>query len=373
MTPPAPQKLLVKAFKKAAANARASGQGGDLWVSGAHLADEAGLTRAALWKHVQSLEAHGWRLDSQPGAGYRLVAAGPRLTALELEAALPDGFLDRFPVFHRDVTGSTNDDALQAGLTGEAPHGSLFTCEHQTHGRGRMGRAWQAGDGLDDGTPTPAGADLALSFLLRPDARPEQVTLFTLAAALAVHDAVAPLLPAGFTAGIKWPNDLLVRHGDDPASERKVAGLLAEMQAEPQRVRFVVIGLGINVNGDAGQLPDDVRARAAFLKDLVGHPLSRADIVATLWPRMLFWTQTALTEPAAVREQWIRRSFTLGRSVRCERGHDVVQGTAVGIDASGALQIAPVTGTEASKSAAGRSGEMVTVTAADVVHLRATS
>jgi len=147
------------------------------------------------------------------------------------------------PLMYEPVTGSTNDNALLAARSG-APHGSLFVADEQTAGRGRRGNAWLAAP----------GESLLFSLLLRPKLELSQVSALTLAAGLALRDAIAPLLST--PTQIKWPNDLYV-------NDKKLAGILVESQLQGDRLQAVVLGVGLNVF--SRDLPEEIAARATSL------------------------------------------------------------------------------------------------------------
>jgi BirA family biotin operon repressor/biotin-[acetyl-CoA-carboxylase] ligase len=200
------------------------------------------------------------------------------------------------------TTGSTNDDARAWAAAG-APHGSTVVAEAQTAGRGRLGRRWES----------PPAGNLYLSTVIRRDWPPARVPLLCLAAAVAVAEV------AGEAYRIKWPNDVLAPDG------RKVAGVLAEAEWEDRRLRFAVVGVGVNVRAapalptaqrlEADGVPRDPRVLA---RELVAALLVHAD-----------------REPADLLLLWKERSATLGREVRVGE----VTGLAVGLDADGALVV----------------------------------
>jgi BirA family biotin operon repressor/biotin-[acetyl-CoA-carboxylase] ligase len=210
--------------------------------------------------------------------------------------------------------------------------------EAQTAGRGRRGRTWVS----------PPRRNLYFSAVLRPDLPPARAPELTLVASLAVCDA---LRHAGVAAGIKWPNDVL-------ASERKIAGILTELAAEADRVHWVVIGVGVNVNARAEDFPEDLRGEATSVLLERGEPAPRALFAAACLSELEGWIDRHAEEGfGPVREAWRARSVTLGREVTASvQGREVV-GTAEDIDDSGALLVR------------GRGG-VERITAGDIVHLR---
>ncbi len=324
-------------------------------VNGNDLAASLGISRAAVWKHIQHLQEAGWQVTSAAGHGYHLVASGDGCDELALMPWLDDAFLDARRLVFFARTTSTNDDALRLAATcgeGELPDGSLVVTDEQTGGRGRRGRAWAHG----------VGRDVAATLVMRPTVRPEEAQLVTLAAAVAVHETVAALVSTGARVSIKWPNDVLVEgaNGANGATgeARKVAGILAEMQSEPERVRVIALGVGLNVNRAKDEFPDEVRGLATSIAMTRGEPVSRAEVTAKLWRSLLRWTSAACYEPQAVLDAWRAATSTIGKRVSASTGAQAIVGVAEGIDDDGRLRVR------------GDDGVVTRVAVADVTHLR---
>ena len=242
-------------------------------------------------------------------------------------------------VEHVETTGSTNADLM--ARVPEAADGTVRITDHQTAGRGRLGRRWDA----------PPGANLLVSVLVRPDWPPENHPLVTPALAVATVDALAGM---GVPAAVKWPNDLVVEGGPAPG---KVAGILAEYSGGPPAA--VIIGLGLNLAWPTAG--DDAPPGATSLQ-ACGHTVDRWDLLAVLFAG--FDAQLAdlavAGGPERLREAHLGRSATIGRRVRAETATGTVEGAAVDISADGSLLIRP----DAPAS------NLVQVTAGDVTHLK---
>lgn len=255
-----------------------------------------------------------------------------------------------------DETGSTNADALRLAADG-APEGIVLVADHQRAGRGRQGRTWTA----------PPGASLLVSILLRPPTAVLDAT--TMAVAVAAAEALEAV--AGFSAGLKWPNDLVVAStGDGP--DRKLAGLLAEVAwpagsdiaagwrpPSPGERVVVVVGIGINVNWPA-ELPSELADLAVAANHVVGHEVDR-ELLLTELLRRLDVHYTALQADGGrdiVFDRWRQRSATLGRRVRVDLGGHDVEGTAVDVTIDGHLVVET------------DDGERRSFAVGDVVHLR---
>jgi len=300
-------------------------EAGDEYVSGEAISDKLGLTRAAVWKHVESLRAHGYRIDALPARGYRLVEVPDRLTPLELRPLLNTHDLGQELHWYEEL-GSTNDRAKELAEEG-AEHGEVVIAEAQTAGRGRRGRSWVS----------PPRKNLYFSVVLRPELPPARAPELTLVASVALCDA---LRLAGVEAGIKWPNDLL-------ASGRKIAGVLTELAAEPDRVHWAVLGAGVNVNARREDFPEELRDEATSVLIERGQPAPRALLAAACFTALEDWLDRHAEEGfGPIREAWRARTVTLGREVVAKADGREIAGTAEDIDETGALLVRGPAGLE---------------------------
>ena len=230
------------------------------FLSGEELSLAYGITRSAVWKHIQLLRAEGYAIDAVTGRGYRLSG----LTGRPVEAeVLPFLTCRRFgrSMHYHGVTASTNIQA-KALATNGAPEGSVVVADAQTGGRGRMGRSWVS----------PSGVNLYFSLILRPPLPSIRVPQLTLLVAAAIHQALSSFA-ADVVPLIKWPNDILV-------NGRKLCGVLCEMQSETDLVHFVVVGIGINVN--LSLLPPELEDSATSLFLESGRLFSRPELLASV-------------------------------------------------------------------------------------------
>ena len=292
--------------------------GGEDFTSGEALSSKLGLSRTAVWKHVEALRGKGYRIEAAPARGYRLVEVPDRLTQLELSPLLSTHDLGRAIHFHETV-GSTNELAFRMAHDG-AEHGEVVVAEQQTAGKGRRGRAWIS----------PPGLNLYFSAILRPELPPQRAPELTLVAAVALTEV---LREAGVDASIKWPNDVQI-------DGLKVAGILTELSAEPERVHFVVLGVGVNLNARSEHFPEELRSTATSLALVRGQRVPRALFAAALWNRLEEWLDLHLeTGFGAVRQRWKELSSTLGQDVLVRTDRQEFQGLAEDIDTSGALLV----------------------------------
>ena len=274
---------------------------------------------------MEALREEGFVIESE-GDGYVLESV-PEF----VESTVEYGLEAPFEIEYHDSIGSTNDRAREAA--GEGAENLVVLADEQTGGRGRLDREWAA----------PSGG-VWLSAVLRPSMPPAHAPLVTLAAAVATATAARE---AGIDAGIKWPNDVLVPTDE---GEKKLAGILTEMEGEADRVSWVVVGIGINANIDAEELPDT----ATSIREQVGDVDRR-----TFTQRVLERLDDLLADEEAILDRWRDLALTLGRRVRVETPDGVVEGKAIDIERPGTLLVD--TGTET-----------VRVHAGDCEHLRAT-
>lgn len=283
-------------------------------VSGQAMADELGVTRAALWKQLGALRSRGFLIEGVRGEGYTLKGM-PELSAEGIMARM------REPrdVIYMDFTESTNDVAMSLAAEG-APHGTVVVADFQTDGRGRQGRPWVSSP----------GAGLLMSVVLRPRIALEYAAHITnicsLAAVMALRAA------AGVEVSLKWPNDLMV-------GARKLGGLLVEMRSEPGAVRYMVAGLGINVDAARAKLHHAIEDSATSLRMESGRKFSRTDIAVAVLDALE--AELELYGAADGPQQLMRRCKalcgTLGRQVTVYGPRGTLGGMAEDIDEYGRL------------------------------------
>lgn len=291
-------------------------EGGEDYVSGAALSDKLGLSRTAVWKHVEQLRRLGYRIDAQASRGYRLLEVPDRLTTLEIGPLLATRELGR-TLHHYETVESTNSKAFELAHEGGF-HGEVIVTEHQTAGKGRRGRAWSS----------PAGKSLAMSVILRPEIAPARAPELTLVAAVALAQT---LRDSGVEAKIKWPNDVQI-------GGRKVAGILTELSADVERVHFVVLGIGVNLNAETGDFPPEVAEIATSVQVVRRSPVHRALFTAALLGQLETWVDRWTDEGfEPVRAAWKELSSTLGEEVLVRADNRELRGIAEDIDPSGAL------------------------------------
>jgi BirA family biotin operon repressor/biotin-[acetyl-CoA-carboxylase] ligase len=287
------------------------------FVSGEDIGRRLGTSRAAVWKQIRTLRRRGFGIEGARGAGYRLLGRPDVIEGTDVLSRLSSrSFWHSFTFF--PVTDSTNSRAAEAAEKG-APHGTVVCADAQTGGRGRFDRRWES----------PPGVNLYLSLLLRPPIDPRQAPQLTLVTAVALAQAVEEA--AGISARLKWPNDLYL-------AGRKAAGVLAEMSTDADRLRHVVIGVGLNVNAEESHFPEILRRGATSLRLAAGKSFRRADILARFLDRFAESYRDFLSGGLApLLPEWNRRSLLSGKRVvvRCREGD--MRGVAAGVDEAGML------------------------------------
>lgn len=294
------------------------------FVSGEELSRLLGVSRTAIWKHIEELRQAGYRVEAVRRAGYRLVAAPDRLYPVELQDGLATKRFGREAVYF-DAIASTQNEAHRRAEAG-APEGLVVIADVQTGGRGRLGRSWHS----------PPETGIWMSLVLRPDVPLPRVPQLTLVAAVSLADTLAAC--TGLSVGIKWPNDLL-------AGGRKVCGILTELAAEADRVHYVILGIGLNVNQTEEDFPPELRARAGSLAMAAGRSFSRVALAQRMLEGLEADYDAYLQKGfAPFKRRWEARAVSLGQRVVARTpGGDFV-GIARGIDDDGALLLEQANG-----------------------------
>ena len=294
------------------------------FASGETLSRTLGVSRTAVWKHIKGLRVQGYRIEAVPARGYRLLASPDLLTSLDLGALATRRIGARLVCLKE--TESTNAVAFRLAEEG-APEGTVVFADAQSAGKGRLGRVWLS----------PPGVNLYCSVVLRPPISPVaacQLTFLSVVAVARAIESCTVLKPQ-----IKWPNDILV-------SGKKVAGLLNEMNAETEKVNFVVLGIGVNLNMRLSQLGEGVRHPATSLLEEGGVEVDRAAFARALLAELdVLYDRFLIDGEGPVRAEWLERSAIRGRSVRVCCGTREFGGVVQGVDSFGALLVQSPDGT----------------------------
>ncbi|MDD3426106.1 MAG: biotin--[acetyl-CoA-carboxylase] ligase [Aminobacterium sp.] len=229
------------------------------YVSGQDLCEHLGVSRTAVWKHINQLREEGYAIDSSARKGYRLIDVPDLLNEYEVEPLLTTENIGH-PIIHLDEVTSTNIEAKKQAREG-IKEGTVIVAEHQTEGRGRSGRSWFS---------SPEWA-IQMSLVLRPKVSPAFAASITQVGAAAVAKALESL---GLSPQIKWPNDVLI-------GGKKICGILTEMSCELDHISHIVIGIGINVNTPS--FPEEIASVATSVRiELGGEHCNRKELMAAV-------------------------------------------------------------------------------------------
>jgi BirA family biotin operon repressor/biotin-[acetyl-CoA-carboxylase] ligase len=301
------------------------------WVSGEEMAAKLGITRAAVWKQIRNLRRRGYEIEASTKKGYHLTYKPDLMDADVIHSGLKTTWLGKDLRIFSEVN-STNE--IAKSLAPNCQNGTVILAETQTQGRGRLSRPWAS----------PPGG-VWMSLILKPEMPLASIYQINMAVSVAVSRAIFTLF--GLKAGIKWPNDQLVR-------ERKICGILMEVSAEVGRLNYAVVGLGINANIRLSDIPAEWRSTS--LSQELGHDVSRSELIQ----RILLEIEEAYEKMGSreIYEDWRRRSVTLGRAVRITSSSGDLIGVVEDLNEDGALLLKTENGCQR-------------VLAGDCIHLRA--
>lgn len=304
------------------------------YVSGEEISHLLGISRSAIWKHIQELRVLGYDIVAVPHLGYQLLSSPDRLFASEVSRGLNTKIMGK-KIFYFDTVSSTMDIAVQLGMKG-LPEGTVVLAETQTKGRGRLGRVWFS----------PKYKGIYLSLLLRPRILPNEAPALTLLAAVSICESIKEVID--LETRIKWPNDIIIHN-------KKVAGILTELSAEMDEIRFVVVGIGLNVNNDKKSSLASITSLKEQKKESINRIILLQEILRKIELNYQLFHEGSST---SIIEKWRRYNLTLNKRVRvtCHKKH--IEGTAIDIDADGGLLVR------------NDSGLVEKVMAGDVVHTR---
>ncbi|MFA5515842.1 MAG: biotin--[acetyl-CoA-carboxylase] ligase [Desulfuromonadales bacterium] len=287
------------------------------FVSGEELSRFLGVSRTAIWKQIGLLREQGYSVQAVPSRGYRLLSGPDTLLPAEIKADSGTRIMGREVVFFEE-TDSTNLRAQALGDSG-AVEGTVVVADRQSAGKGRLGRHWFS----------PPGVNLYTSILLRPPIPPRMAPQLTFVSALAVARAIEEV--GGLEPTVKWPNDILL-------GGKKVAGLLNELNAETERVHYVILGIGVNLNMRSDQFPQDLRYPATSVAIEKGEPISRLAFVRSLLRHVdQLYELYLLKGFTPLLRAWESLFELTGRAAEVDCQGRLLRGVVDGLDNDGAL------------------------------------
>lgn len=289
----------------------------DGYISGQELCNRFGVSRTAVWKAINQLKEAGYEIEAQQNKGYKLMAAPDLMTEAEIKSLMHTDWVAK-EVLYFDTIDSTNTKAQELAEKGY-PSGTLVVADKQESGKGRRGRSWVS----------PSGTGIFMTLMIKPDINPNNASMLTLVAALAVAKAITSV--TGEEAMIKWPNDIVV-------NGKKVCGILTEMNAQFDYINNIVVGIGINVHNES--FPEEISQMASSLMiEAGGKRFHRAQIIAEtmLYFEQYYDTFLKTQDLSALVREYDELLVNRNKSVRVLDPKEPFDGKAMGITPKGEL------------------------------------
>ena len=289
----------------------------DGYISGQELCNRFGVSRTAVWKAINQLKEAGYEIEAQQNKGYKLMAAPDLMTEAEIKSLMHTDWVAK-EVLYFDTIDSTNTKAQELAEKGY-PSGTLVVADKQESGKGRRGRSWVS----------PSGTGIFMTLMIKPDINPNNASMLTLVAALAVAKAITSV--TGEEALIKWPNDIVV-------NGKKVCGILTEMNAQFDYINHIVVGIGINVHNES--FPEEISQMASSLMiEEGGKRFHRAQIIAETMSYFEQYYDTFLKtqDLSALVREYDELLVNRNKSVRVLDPKEPFDGKAMGITPKGEL------------------------------------
>lgn len=284
------------------------------FISEGEIAKEFHMTRSAILKYINILKEESYDIDFMQNKGYKLISVPDKLTFEEIEKYLNTKYIGR-KIYYYETIDSTNNKAKELNKEEE---GTLIIAEEQNSGKGRLGRQWIS----------PKRKGIWMSLLLKPKVDPLKVSKITLVGAAAIHKAFENM---GIKSHIKWPNDIIINN-------KKVCGILTEMNCELNLINYVVLGIGINVNFDKEDIPSDLLDKATSLKIELDKEISRQNLLGNILNEFELLYEDFLEYNA---EKTIsickENSILIGKDVQIIRGNNIKIGKAIDMNIEGEL------------------------------------
>lgn len=287
------------------------------YVSGQELCNKFGVSRTAIWKVINQLKEQGYVIDSVQNKGYHITEAPDVMTEEELQSCRKTKWAGQ-EIAYFDEIDSTNIKAKELAEQGY-PNGTLVVADQQVSGRGRRGRSWES----------PPGTGIFMTLMLKPEINPNNASMLTLVAALAVAKAIKDV--TGLDAQIKWPNDIVI-------NGKKICGILTEMSAQFDYINHIVIGIGINVHNEV--FSDEIAHMASsLLLESQGKKFRRAEIIEKVLEYFEEYYEIYLeTEDlTALTGEYNKILVNMNKQVRVLDPKDEFEGKAMGITTKGEL------------------------------------
>ena len=294
------------------------------YCSGEEISQKLGVTRGAIWKIIKKLQAEGYEIESSTKKGYKLVVSPNITTPEEVKENLKTRYMGQTIYYEKEID-STNQEAKKFARAG-AEEGTLVIADKQTAGKGRLGRSWES----------PSGTGIWMSLILRPHLLPKDASQITLIVGLSLCEAIEEV--TGLSTQIKWPNDIII-------NKKKVCGILTEMSAEMEGIKYIIPGIGINVNMKA--FPENL-PHATSLAIEGGKEYSRKAIITNFLEKFEVDYEQYKKDAhlGKFKERYEKKCINLHQKVKILGGNQEIIAEALGITHTGALRIRHEDGTE---------------------------
>lgn len=291
----------------------------NIHVSGQDISESLGVSRTAVWKAISALKKDGYNIESVNNKGYLLLTKSDILNQVEIEQNINSYKLSNAPqIIYLDEVDSTNNYARL--MADKINSDFLVVADMQTLGKGRMGRSWSS----------PAGTGIFMSLCIKPEIAVEKASMITLVTAISICDAIEELYPISST--IKWPNDIVI-------NSKKISGILTEMSSDMDGIKYIISGMGINVNNK--EFPDDIKDMASSLLLETGILMDRAKLIAAVmyhfYRNMNIFLKTC--DMSGLKENYEKHLANIGKDVNILDPKGSYQAVALGIDETGALLV----------------------------------
>ncbi|HLQ70917.1 MAG TPA: biotin--[acetyl-CoA-carboxylase] ligase [Bacillota bacterium] len=289
----------------------------DGFISSERLSDTLNISLDTVRKHLDVLEKDGYIIKVNEEANYLLGAKSIETSQTAIAKGLNTEWLGK-TIIHKEITDSTQRDVRDAAKEGKS-HGTVVIANAQTNSKGRMGRVWHSSK----------GKGIWMSILLKPKITPQKATLLTLVTATVLADVFSDIK----SLRIKWPNDILI-------GDKKIAGILTEMQMEKGQIQYIALGIGINVNQTTEDMPEDIREMATSLQIETNHFWNMntliQDILQVLEQRYIDFMENGFT---SIKQKWEENGYRIGESIRINVPDEQYEAIFLGIDDDGALLV----------------------------------
>ncbi|KJJ85218.1 biotin operon repressor/biotin--[acetyl-CoA-carboxylase] synthetase [Candidatus Omnitrophus magneticus] len=284
------------------------------YISGEEISNNLGMSRANIWKHINALRQEGYMIDAVPNIGYKLLMIPDKLQGYEIKNGLETSTMGQH-IYYYDYITSTNDKAYELAENG-AKEGTIIVAETQSGGKARLERKWIS----------PLGG-IYMSIILRPVVNIEEIPAVTLVSALSVSKTITSLY--NLKAEIKWPNDIFI-------NSQKICGILAEMKGHVDKVDFVILGIGININTAINDLPPNSTSIKTLTKNIANRVIFAREFLKQFESD---YTQFINEGFKSLKNECAELSTLIGKKVNIKMHNTILSGLALGIDDKGALII----------------------------------